>query len=95
MFLICMMLPFTSRERSTIGVESFEDASVAARTEKVGLAEWKSARPTWALAGAVGQADREVGLADSGQAVIGSDDFKVGLADSEQPGSPPLLLVGA
>ena len=67
----------------------------------------KSARPTWALAGAVGLVDWKVCLADSGkaaeaviladsgQAAIGSADFEVGLADSEQTGSPPLLLVGA
>ena len=67
----------------------------------------KSARPTWALTGAVGLADWEVGLADSGKAVeaigladlgqaaIGSADFEVGSVDSEQAGSSPLLLVGA
>ena len=67
----------------------------------------KSARPTWALAGAIGLADWEVGLAhsgkaaeavglaDSGKAAIGSAHFEVGLADSEQAGNPPLLLVGA
>jgi hypothetical protein len=33
-----MMLLFISGEQSTIGVESFEDASVAAEIEKVGLA---------------------------------------------------------
>ena len=54
----------------------------------------KSARPTWALAGAVGLADWEVsladsgkvveavGLADSGQAAINSADFEIGSADS-------------
>jgi len=80
---------------------------IAAKTEKVGLADWKSARPTWALAGAVGLADWEVSLADSrkaveavsladsGQAAIDSADFEVGSADSEQVGSPPLLLAGA
>ena len=71
-----MMLLFISREWSTIGVESSKDASAAAETEKVGLADWKSARPAWALAGAVA-------LADSGQATIGSADFEVGSADSE------------
>ena len=67
----------------------------------------KSARPTWALAGAVGLTDWDVGLADSGKAVeavgladsgqasIGSANFEVGSTDSEQVGSPPLLLVGA
>ena len=76
----------------------------AAKIEKV-LANW-TARPTWALAGAVGLADWEVGLtdsgkeaeavdlADSGQAAIGSADFEVGSTDSEQADSPPLLLVG-
>ena len=66
----------------------------------------KSARPTWALAGAVGlvnweaslansgKATEVVGLADSGQAAIGSADFEVGSTDSEQADSPPLLLVG-
>jgi hypothetical protein len=34
-----MMLLFISGEQSTIGVESFEDASAAAGTEKVGLAD--------------------------------------------------------
>ena len=62
---------------------------------------------TWALAGAVGLADWKIGLADSGkaaeavglansgQATIGSANFEVGSADSEQVGNPPLLLVGA
>ena len=63
-----MMLLFISRERSTIGVESSEDASAAAETEKVGLADRKSARPTWALAGVVSLADWEVSLADLGKA---------------------------
>ena len=98
--LICLMLLFISRELSTIGAESSEDALAAAETEIVGLADWKSARPTWAVAGAVGLADlgkaaEVVGLADSGQAAIGSSDFEVSSADSEQTGSPPLLLVGA
>ena len=73
------MLLFISREWSTIDAESFEDASAAAETEKVSLANWKSARPTWALAGAVGLAGWEVGLANSGKAVEA-----VGLADSGQ-----------
>ena len=100
------MLLFIFRERSTIGAESSEDVLAAAKIEKV-LANWKLARPTWALAGVVGLANWEVGLADSGkaaeavgladsgQAAIGSADFEVGLADSEQAGSPHLLLVGA
>ena len=90
-----MMLLFISRKLSTIGAESSEDALAAAEAKTVGLADWKSARPTWALAGAVGLADWEVsladsgkatevvGLADSGQATIGSTDFEVGSADSE------------
>ena len=88
------MLLFVSRERSRIGAESSEDASAAAETEKVSLADWKSARPTWALAGAVGLANwkvgladsgkvvEAVGLADSGQAAINSADFEIGSADS-------------
>ena len=71
-----MMLLFISREWSTIGAESFEDASAAVETEKVGLADWKLARLTWALVGAVGLADWEVSLADSGKAADA-----VGLAD--------------
>ena len=51
MFLICMMLPFVSRKRSTIGVESPKNASAAAGTEEVGLANWKLATLTWALVG--------------------------------------------
>ena len=35
--LICMMLLFISRELSTIGVESSEDALAAAENETVGL----------------------------------------------------------
>jgi hypothetical protein len=98
--LIWMMLLFISREWSTIGVESSKDASAATGTKKVGLADWESARLTWALAGAtavgvVGLADWEVGLTGSGQVVISSADFEVGWADFEQAGSPPLLLVGA
>jgi hypothetical protein len=57
MFLICMMLLFFFRNQSTSGVKSSEDASAATETEKVGLANSKLARPTWALAGAVGLAD--------------------------------------
>jgi hypothetical protein len=52
-----MMLLFISRERSTIGAESSKDASAAAGTGKVSLADWKSARLTWALARAVGLAN--------------------------------------
>jgi hypothetical protein len=68
-----MMLLFISKDQSIIGAESSEDASAAAGTEKVSLANWKSARPTWALAGttaagAVGLDDWEVSLADSRQA---------------------------
>jgi hypothetical protein len=67
----------------------------------------KSARPTWAPAGAVGLADWEVHRANSGQAVetvgladleqagVGLADFKVGLANSEQADNPSLLFVGA
>ena len=82
-----MMLFFISRERSTIGAESSEDASAAAGTEKVSLANWKSARPTWALVGTTstgvvgladsGQTAETVRLANSGQTAIGSADFKV------------------
>jgi hypothetical protein len=52
-----MMLLFISRERSTIGAESSEDASAAGGTEKVSLPDKKSARPTWALSRAIGLAD--------------------------------------
>jgi hypothetical protein len=46
-----------------------QDASVAAGTEKVGLGDWKSARPTWALASTAARAVvlgdwEEVSLAD-------------------------------
>ena len=61
------MLLFISRTLSTINAELSEDASVAAGTEKVGLADWKSPRPTWALASTA--AIGAVRLADSGQAV--------------------------
>jgi hypothetical protein len=74
--LICMMLLFFSRNQSTRGVKSPEDTSAAARTRKVGLADWKSVRLTWALIEAVSLADWEAGLADSGQAPE-----VVGLAD--------------
>jgi hypothetical protein len=74
--LICMMLLFFSKNQSTSGVKSSEGASTAARTGKVSLADCKSAKPTWTLAGAVGLADWEAGLADSGQAAEA-----VGLAD--------------
>jgi hypothetical protein len=88
--LICMVLLFFSRNQSTRGVKSPKDTLAAARTGKVGLADWKSVRPTWALAGAVSLADWEAGLADSGQAVdvVGLADWEIGLADSE-------LVVGA
>jgi hypothetical protein len=82
-----MMLLFISRERSTIGAESYEDTLMVAGTKKVGLADWKSARPTLALAGVVGLAYWEVGLADSGQAAVGSADFEVSSDDFEQEGS--------
>jgi hypothetical protein len=71
MSLICVILLFFFRNQSTSGVKSSEDASVAIEIEKVGLADWESARPTWALtgtiaAGAVGLTNLKVGLADSG-----------------------------
>jgi hypothetical protein len=99
------MLFFISKEQSTIGVESFEDASAATGTEKVGLANWESARPTWALAGTT--AAGAVGLADSGQAAeaVSLAGWEISLADSEHAtigsvdfeleGYPPLLLIGA
>jgi hypothetical protein len=79
------MLLFFSRNQSIRGVKSPEDTSSATETGKVGLADWKSARLTWALAGAVGLADWEVGLADSEHAAeaVGLADWKVGLADLE------------
>jgi hypothetical protein len=72
------MLLFFSRNQSTRGVKSPKDTSTTAGTRKVSLVDWKSARLTWALAGAVG-------LADSGQAVetVGLADWEVGLADLE------------
>jgi hypothetical protein len=86
-----MMLLFIPRNQSTRGVEPSKDTLVAAGTRKVGLADWKSTRLTWALTGtiavgAVGLADLEVSLADLGQAseVVGLADWEVGLADSEQ-----------
>jgi hypothetical protein len=47
------------------------------------LTDWKSARPTWALAGVVGLVDWEVSLANSGQVaeVVGLADWEIGLAD--------------
>jgi hypothetical protein len=64
-----MMLLFFFRNQSTRGVKSPKDTSAAARARKVGLADWKSVRPIWALTEAAG-------LADSGQAAE-----VVGLAD--------------
>jgi hypothetical protein len=61
-----MILLFFPRNQSTRGVKSAEDASAAAGTGKVGLADWESARPTRALADTI--AVGAVGLADSGQA---------------------------
>jgi hypothetical protein len=73
-----MMLLFFSRNQSTRGVKLPKDTSTAARTRKVGLADWKSVRSTWALTEAVG-------LADSGQAagVVGLTDWEISLANSE------------
>jgi hypothetical protein len=83
--LICIILLFFSRNQSTRGVKSPEDTSAVARTGKVVLADWKSVRPTWALAGAVSLADWEAGLVDSGKAVevVGLADREIGQADLE------------
>jgi hypothetical protein len=86
-----MMLLFIPKNQSTRDVELSKDTLVAAETRKVSLADWELARLTWALigiiaAGAVGLADLEVSLADSGQTLeaTGLADWEVGLADSEQ-----------
>jgi hypothetical protein len=80
-----MLLLFFFKNQSTRRVKSPKDTSIAARTGKVGLADWKSVRPTQALTEAVGLADWEAGLADSGQAaeVVGLADWEISLADSE------------
>jgi hypothetical protein len=56
MFLIFMMLPFISRTWLATDTELSEDASMI-ETRKVNLANWKLARPTWALLEEIGLAD--------------------------------------